>query len=180
MHDADVIVIGGGIAGLAAALRVADHGLTPLVLEAASRVGGRMTTDRVNGYAIDTGVTLLGNRYGAMRGLVARLGLHAASVPFSLGLDDDTCVHRYRARRPLDLLLDRGLSLRAKWALGHLLWDVLCAGRAMLHGNSDSAVSLDRASASEASSCSPRSSSLASARHSAVIPALHRGSCSCR
>jgi oxygen-dependent protoporphyrinogen oxidase len=149
MRDADVIVIGGGIAGLAAGLRLVDRGLAPLVLEAAERVGGRMTTDRIGGYAIDTGVTLLGNRYGAMRGLVAQLGLHAASVPFSLGLDDDTRVHRYRARRPLDLLLDRGLSLRAKWALGHLLWDVLRAGRAMLHGNSDRAASLDRESVTE-------------------------------
>jgi oxygen-dependent protoporphyrinogen oxidase len=149
MRDADVIVIGGGIAGLAAGLRLADRGVTPLVLEAASRAGGRMTTDRIGGYAIDTGVTLLGNRFGAMRGLVAQLGLHAASVPFSLGLDDDVRVHRYRARRPFDLLLDRGLSLRAKWALGHLLWDVLRAGRAMLHGNSDRAVSLDHESVTE-------------------------------
>jgi oxygen-dependent protoporphyrinogen oxidase len=146
MRDADVIVIGGGIAGLAAGLRLVDRGLVPVVLEAASRVGGRMTTDRIGGYSIDTGVTLLGNRYGAMRGVVAQLGLHAATVPFSLGLDDGTRVHRYRARRPLDLLLDRGLSLRAKWALGHLLWDVVRAGRAMLHGNSDHAASLDHES----------------------------------
>ncbi len=59
----DVVIVGGGIAGLAAGLRLKDRGFTPLVLEAAHRVGGRMTTDRVNGYAIDTGVTLLGNRY---------------------------------------------------------------------------------------------------------------------
>jgi protoporphyrinogen/coproporphyrinogen III oxidase len=143
MRDADVIVIGGGIAGLAAGLRLVDRGLAPLVLEAAPRVGGRMTTDRVGGYAIDTGVTLLGNRYAAMRGLVARLGLRAASVPFSLGVDDDARVHRYRARRPFDLLLDRGLSLRAKWALAHVIWDVLRAGRGMLHGNSARAASLD-------------------------------------
>jgi len=51
--DADVIVIGGGIAGVAAALRLKDRGLDPLVLEAESRVGGRMTTDRVNGFVID-------------------------------------------------------------------------------------------------------------------------------
>jgi len=57
--DADVIVIGGGIAGVAAALRLKDCGLDPLVLEAESRVGGRMTTDRVNGFVIDRGVTLL-------------------------------------------------------------------------------------------------------------------------
>jgi hypothetical protein len=73
--DADVIVIGGGIAGVAAALRLKDCGLHPLVLEAESRVGGRMTTDRVNGFVIDRGVTLLGNGFVRMRSLVHRLGL---------------------------------------------------------------------------------------------------------
>src|SRR5271168_1191645 len=32
-HSADVIVVGGGLAGLAAAIRAAEHGLKPLVLE---------------------------------------------------------------------------------------------------------------------------------------------------
>ena len=40
----DVIIVGGGIAGLAAALRFQDRGLKPLVLESEPRVGGRMTT----------------------------------------------------------------------------------------------------------------------------------------
>jgi oxygen-dependent protoporphyrinogen oxidase len=144
MPDPDVLVIGGGIAGLSAGLRLADRGLSPLVLEAAGRVGGRMTTDRIEGYSIDTGVTLLGNRFAAMRELVARLGLDAAPVAFSLGLQDDDRTRRYRARRPLDLLFDRSLSLCAKWALGRVLWHIVRAGRAMLHGNSDRAASLDR------------------------------------
>ncbi len=147
--DPDVLVIGGGIAGLAAGMRVIDRGLTPLVLEADHRVGGRMTTDRVGGYSIDTGVTLLGNRFGAMRGLVKQLGLAAAPVAFSLGLADGADVRRYRARRPLDLVFDGSLSWHAKWALGRLLWHVLRAGRAMLHGNSDRATALDRETVAE-------------------------------
>src|SRR5258708_20021112 len=72
---ADVIVVGGGIAGLGAAVRLKDRGLEPLVLEAESRVGGRMTTDRVNGFVVDRGVTLFGNAFPSMRALVMRLGL---------------------------------------------------------------------------------------------------------
>jgi len=86
--DADVIVIGGGIAGVAAALRLKDRGLDPLVLEAESRVGGRMTTDRVNGFVIDRGVTLLGNGFVRMRSLVRRLGLSplVGKGSFSVGI----------------------------------------------------------------------------------------------
>jgi phytoene dehydrogenase-like protein len=73
--DGEVIVVGGGIAGLGAAVRLKDRGFEPLVLEAEARVGGRMTTDRVNGFVIDRGVTLFGNGFASMRALVQRLEL---------------------------------------------------------------------------------------------------------
>ncbi len=145
----DVVIVGGGIAGLAAGLRLKDRGFTPLVLEAAHRVGGRMTTDRVNGYAIDTGVTLLGNRYRAMRALVRRLALPAAPVPFSLAIRDDGGCRRYRAQRALDVLLGSGLSVPAKWAAIRVLAGILLSGRGMLHGNSERVMALDRETVAE-------------------------------
>ena len=39
----DVIIIGGGVAGLTAALHLAERGLKPLILEADERVGGRFS-----------------------------------------------------------------------------------------------------------------------------------------
>lgn len=44
--DADVIVIGAGVAGLAAAQRLTAAGVSPIVLEARTRIGGRVWTDR--------------------------------------------------------------------------------------------------------------------------------------
>jgi flavin-dependent dehydrogenase len=113
--DADVIIIGGGIAGLGAALRLKDRGLEPLVLEAESRVGGRMTTDRVNEFVIDRGVTLLGNAFGSMRTLVKRLGLSSlvCKGKFSVGIQDAAGCRGYRGGRFEDLLFDRGISWRA-------------------------------------------------------------------
>jgi phytoene dehydrogenase-like protein len=59
----DVIIIGAGLAGLAAARTCAAAGLTPLVLEAASEVGGRVATDRVDGFLLDRGFQVLLDSY---------------------------------------------------------------------------------------------------------------------
>ncbi len=136
--DADVIVIGAGIAGVAAALRLKERGLEPLVLEAESRVGGRMTTDRVNGFVIDRGVTLLGNGFVRMRSLVRRLGLSplVGKGSFSVGIQDAAGCRGYRSGRFEDLLFDRGISLRARVACLRFGFDLLRHHRALVHGRS--------------------------------------------
>jgi monoamine oxidase len=47
--DADVIVLGAGMAGLAAARALAERGLHVLVVEAQQRVGGRILSQKVDG-----------------------------------------------------------------------------------------------------------------------------------
>jgi protoporphyrinogen/coproporphyrinogen III oxidase len=134
--DADVVVIGGGIAGLGAALRLKDRGLEPVVLEAESRVGGRMTTDRVNGFVVDRGVTLLGKAFGSMRALVKRLGLSqlVCKGSFSVGIQDAAGCRGYRGGRFEDLLFDHGISWRARLASVRLGFDLLRHHRALVHG----------------------------------------------
>lgn len=53
-HD-DVLVVGGGIAGLAAAWYAAAAGRRVTVLEAAPRIGGKLRVDSVAGVPLDTG-----------------------------------------------------------------------------------------------------------------------------
>ncbi|MBD05210.1 MAG: hypothetical protein CME24_12780 [Gemmatimonadetes bacterium] len=43
-----IVVVGAGIAGLAAARRLADRGFTVIVVEARQRISGRIWTDRYN------------------------------------------------------------------------------------------------------------------------------------
>jgi squalene-associated FAD-dependent desaturase len=61
MSRFDVIVIGGGFAGLSAAVRVGGAGARVLLLEARSRLGGRATAfaDRETGELVDNGQHVL-------------------------------------------------------------------------------------------------------------------------
>jgi hydroxysqualene dehydroxylase len=61
LTDYDVIVIGGGFAGLSAAVRLSRDGARVLVLEARARLGGRATafTDRETGELVDNGQHVL-------------------------------------------------------------------------------------------------------------------------
>jgi protoporphyrinogen/coproporphyrinogen III oxidase len=51
----DVTIVGAGITGLTAAYELHKRGLTPVVLEAASRSGGLIKTDHVDGFTIEAG-----------------------------------------------------------------------------------------------------------------------------
>jgi polyamine oxidase len=53
----DVIVVGAGIAGLAAARLLSQNGRRVIVLEARDRIGGRIHTDRSLGFAAELGAS---------------------------------------------------------------------------------------------------------------------------
>ena len=59
----DVVVVGAGLAGLAAANRLTVAGRSVLVLEAADGVGGRVRTDEVDGFHVDRGFQVVLTAY---------------------------------------------------------------------------------------------------------------------
>jgi phytoene dehydrogenase-like protein len=50
-----VLIVGGGLAGLACAVRLHEAGAQPLIVEASDDVGGRVRTDLVDGFRLDRG-----------------------------------------------------------------------------------------------------------------------------
>ncbi|MFF5189535.1 NAD(P)/FAD-dependent oxidoreductase [Streptomyces sp. NPDC000345] len=62
-YQADVVVVGAGIAGLSAAHRLTSAGITTAVLEAAPYPGGRMSTEKVDGFRLDRIGQLLSTAY---------------------------------------------------------------------------------------------------------------------
>lgn len=53
--DTDIVIVGGGAAGIGAARRVAQAGRSAWLLEASSRLGGRAHTERIHGMQLDLG-----------------------------------------------------------------------------------------------------------------------------
>ncbi|MEW2303197.1 NAD(P)/FAD-dependent oxidoreductase [Streptomyces sp. NPDC006655] len=64
---ADVVVVGAGVAGLACARDLAAAGLGVAVLEAGDGVGGRMRTDRLDGFTVDRGFQVVNPAYPQLR-----------------------------------------------------------------------------------------------------------------
>src|SRR5215475_4577652 len=59
--DHDIIVIGAGVAGLTAAVRLAKAGRSVLILEGRERIGGRILTQRTSagGFPIELGAEFI-------------------------------------------------------------------------------------------------------------------------
>ena len=72
----DVVVVGGGISGLAAARRLSLAGLSVLVLEGSPRLGGKIAAVRLGDLEVDGGAESVLVRRPEAPSLIDELGLH--------------------------------------------------------------------------------------------------------
>ena len=68
--DAEVVVVGGGVAGLACARTLSKKGVSVRVIEAADEVGGRVRTDVVEGFKLDHGFQIFLTSYPEARAVL--------------------------------------------------------------------------------------------------------------
>ncbi len=73
--DADVVIVGAGVAGLCAARRLFRQGVSVLVLEARDRVGGRTLSQRVGREVLDLGGQWIGPTQDRLAALARELGV---------------------------------------------------------------------------------------------------------
>ena len=74
--EADVAVVGAGLAGLVAARRIAATGAQPLVIEARDRVGGRVLNEEIgDGKVVEIGGEWIGPTQARIAALAAELGV---------------------------------------------------------------------------------------------------------
>ena len=113
------VVVGGGAAGLAAALALHDAGVGTTLLEASDKAGGKLGTLREAGFLLETSAIGLLDREGELQPLCRRLGL--TLLPAREGAKErwvlrDGRVHALPGSLPA-LIGTRLLSLGEKLAL---------------------------------------------------------------
>jgi len=127
---ADVVVVGAGMAGLAAAVHLTEAGFEVLVLEASDGVGGRVRTDEVDGFRLDRGFQVYLTAYPEGTRI---LDLEALDLqPFEPGavVWTDGALHRVAdplrrpgampatLRAPIGSFSDKLRVARLRWSIG--------------------------------------------------------------
>ena len=67
--SSDVLVIGAGLAGLSAAIKLQQAGRDVRIIESSDRPGGRVTSDIIDGFICDRGFQLINSKYPALQAL---------------------------------------------------------------------------------------------------------------
>ena len=76
-----VVIVGGGISGLAAAFFLRDRGVAVTVLEGSPRLGGKLAVSEIAGIAVDEGAEALLARRPEGTDLIGAVGLAGQLVP---------------------------------------------------------------------------------------------------
>ena len=137
----DVVVVGAGMAGLAAAHKLSRAGRSVRVIEAEAAPGGRVRTDWYQGRPVDRGFQVAFSAYPAFRRFVREIGIPSEDLrPFAGGgvfFDEEGWAQL--SPSPKSLLGFRGLGSADRLRFAKLAAEVRFAPAKVLLGRDDAA-----------------------------------------
>lgn len=80
MTDTEILVVGGGISGLATAWWLSRAGIETTLWEKQSKPGGKIRSDRVNGYLLEQGATMVMNFRPEVDQFIRDVGLDGLKI----------------------------------------------------------------------------------------------------
>lgn len=130
-----VVIVGAGLAGLACAVDLHEAGRPVLVLEASDGVGGRVRTDKMDGFLLDRGFQVYLDAYPAAGAILDLAALELKSFEPGALVFDGKKLHRVMdvfrrpnalvtsAVSPVGSLLDKLRVALLRWKVGRLRCD---------------------------------------------------------
>ena len=110
LTDKKIVIIGAGIAGIAAAKKLKENGYSVVVLESQDRIGGRLRTDRSLGIAFDEGASWI---HGPKGNPITALAAQAGANTF-LTDDDNLIIYDQNGKEYTTDFLDAEYTLFEK------------------------------------------------------------------
>lgn len=107
-----VAIVGAGIAGLVAGYELQKKGFQVVIFESSNRVGGRMTTDKIEGFSIDRGAQFLSENYSTLMPIIKEIGLENDLVESSrfASIVRNQKICQFSSRNPLSPITSGYLS----------------------------------------------------------------------
>lgn len=120
--DNTVAIVGAGMAGLGTAYSLRKHGIPSTLFEPSQKAGGRMTTETIGDFHVDTGASFVVRSFGAVAPLVREIGMGDQMQVLArnaVSLYRDGRFHTISISNPATAIPFAGLSWKAKFsALG--------------------------------------------------------------
>ncbi|MCW5827877.1 MAG: FAD-dependent oxidoreductase [Deltaproteobacteria bacterium] len=126
--DNHVAVIGAGMAGLGAAYSLRQQGIPCTVFEPGKKAGGRMTTEKIGDFHVDTGASFVVKYFKAVSDLVHEIGMQdemRVLARNAASLYRDGKFHTVSMSNPFTALTFRGVSLKSQLSMIGVLPDYL-------------------------------------------------------
>ena len=89
----EVVIVGAGVAGLSCARVLHDQGIPFTIVERSDRVGGRIRTDRLNGYQLDHGFQVVQTGYPDLTRYLNLKKLNGGPFPSGVAVRFDRNFH---------------------------------------------------------------------------------------